>query len=186
MTWQPPRPPSPPAYPPTRPTSLGAHLMAAAGIGLAAGLWLFVIRAPWSRSVGAGVVFAVGALVLLRATETPKIWWPTAALRPSRAASIPRWRLNGFDALTDRKPGLSPDLRRRLGALANAVLARRHLEPGSPAAIALIGRDRYDLLFPPERMDGDPPPDDPTREQLTGLIDRLIELGSTPPSEGTP
>ena len=175
MTWQP-----PPQYPPTRPTSVGAHLVVAAGIGLAAALWLFVIRAPLSRSVAVGVVFAAGAFALLRATETRRVEWPAPPPRPSsRVAGLQRWRLNGFDALTDPKPGVSPDFRRRLAALASAVIARRHLEPGSAAAIALIGRDGHDILFPPPLGDGEPPPADPSSEQLTTLIDRLIELGST-------
>ena len=160
--------------------------MGAVGIGLVTALWLFVIRAPLTRSLAAGVVFAIGSYVLLRATETPKVEWP--APPPSKESDlvrIQRWRLNGFDALTDRKAGLSPDLRKRLAALAAAVIARRQLPPGSPGAIALLGREQYDLLFPPERAEGDPGPDDPTGEQLITLIDRLIELGSTSPSEGS-
>ncbi|SDP03350.1 hypothetical protein SAMN04515671_2739 [Nakamurella panacisegetis] len=175
----------PPAYPPTRTTSRGAHLVVAAGIGLVAALVLYVIRAPLSRSLAAGVVFAVGSFVLLRASEVPALAWP--ATPPSKAdelGQIQRWRLNGFDALTHRPPGLSPDLRRRLAALASAIAARRHVVIGSPAAIALLGRGHHDLLFPPERAEGDPRPDPPTSAQLIDLIDRLLELGSSSPSEG--
>jgi hypothetical protein len=177
MSW--PSLPGPHPPPPPR-TSVNTHLLVAAGIGLAFGLFVYFARAPIPRVIGAGAVMAVGSFGLLRAMEVGRLEWPARPHgRAIRAAGLQRWRLNGFEAMTDQRPGLSPDLRNRLRALAAAILTRHQLESGSPAAMALLGRDTHELLFPPARGDDDPRPEDPTNEQLSALTDRLIELADT-------
>lgn len=169
---------APPAAGPPR-TPIGGQLWLAAGVGLVCGLIVYGISAPLSRAVGLGLVVAATGFVLLRALEVLPAQWPEPPPGlPDRAARIQRWRLNGFDAMGDRNPGLSPHLQSRLQALASAQLARRGLAPGSAAAAALLGQGPHDLLFPPpaEQLPGRPL--DPTSGQLAEMVDRLIELAA--------
>lgn len=176
MTWV--GLPGGPAGEPSR-TPVGNHLWAAAGVGVVAGLITYGIGAPLSRAFGLALVLALALFVLLRALDTPQVDWPSPPPGLSdRVAGIQRWRLNGFDALGDRTPGFSPHLRSRLQALASAQLARRRLEPGSPAAVALLGPTTHDLLYPPLREEGEPPPVHPTSGQLADMVDRLIALSA--------
>lgn len=157
------------------------HLWAAAGVGVVCGLIVYGIGAPLSRALGLAFVVALAGFVLLRASETPALEWPAPPPGlTDRVAGIQRWRLNGFDALGDRNPGFSPHLQFRLQALATALLARRRLLPGSPAAVALLGTTTHDLLYPPPRIAGQPLPFDPTTGQLADMVDRLITLSAEP------
>lgn len=175
MTWV--GSPGGPAYEPPR-TPVGNHLWAAAGVGVVGGLITYGVGAPLSRAVGLALVLGIALFVLLRALETPPVEWPPPPPGLSdRVAGIQRWRLNGFDALGDRNPGFSPHLRSRLQALATALLARRRLEPGYPDAVALLGDTTHDLLYPPPREEGQPPPQ-PTTGQLADMVDRLIALSA--------
>ena len=168
----------PPGYRPAR-TPVSNHLMTAAAIGVVCGVVVYGIQAPLSRALGVALVTALVGFVLLRAMDTTAVEWPDPPPGVSdRVAGIQRWRLNGFDALGDRNPGLSPHLRSRLQALATALLARRRLLPDSAAAVALLGPSTHDLLYPPPREQGQPPPPDPTTGQLVEMVDRLIALGA--------
>ena len=167
-------------YPVPSQTSVRTQLFIALAIGAVFALFVYVARAPASRALGAGLVVAAGSFGLLRAMDLVRIEWPTPPNgKAVRLAGIPRWRLNGFDALTDPRPGLSQDLRSRLRALATAILARHELAPGSPGAIGLLGADTHELLFRPPRTGTDPPPPDPSAVQLTAMVDRLIALGNS-------
>lgn len=183
MSWQAPtRPGDPtpplPGHPAPVQTSVRTQLVIAAAIGAVFGVFVFVAGAPVPRVAGSGLVVAVGSFGLLRAMDLVRIEWPTVPNgRAVRLAGIPRWRLNGFDALTDSRPGLSHDLQARLRVLATAVLARHELGPGSAGAIGLLGAGTHELLFPPPRVGSEPPPPDPTAAQVTAMIDRLITLG---------
>lgn len=189
MTWAG-LPGGTPVHQPPR-TPVGNHLWAAAGVGVVSGLITYGIGAPLSRALGLALVIALALFVLLRALDTPQVEWPSAPPGLSdRVAGIQRWRLNGFDALGDRNSGFSPHLRSRLQALATALLARRRLAPGSPAAVALLGATTHDLLYPPPREEGEPPPAHPTTGQLADMVDRLIALSAerapTAPLTGHP
>lgn len=176
MTWV-----GEPGGPPYRPprTPVGNHLLAAAGVGVVCGLITYGIGAPSIRAVGLTLVLTLALFVLLRALDTPQVEWPSPPPGLSdRVAGIQRWRLNGFDALGDRNPGFSPHLRSRLQALASALLAKRRLVPGSPAAVALLGATTHDLLYPPPREEGEPLPPHPTTGQLADMVDRLIALSA--------
>lgn len=160
------------------------HLWAAAGIGAVVGLIVYGVGAPLSRSVGAGAVVILTAFLLLRSVDAGSVEWPDPPPGMSdRVAGVQRWRLNGFDALGDRNPGFSPHLQSRLQALASALLARRRLVPGSPAAVALLGPTTHDLLFPIP-LDGPLPDDsvpgqvDPTTGELAKMVERLIALSA--------
>jgi hypothetical protein len=167
-----------PGYRPPR-TPVGNHLWAAAGTGIVCGLIVYGIGAPLSRAVGLALVAGLAVFVLLRSMDTPPVEWPDPPPgRSDRVAGIQRWRLNGFDALGDRHPAFSPHLRSRLQALSSALLAKRRLEPGSPAAVALLGATTHDLLYPPPREPDQRPPGDPTTGQLTDMVDRLIALSA--------
>jgi hypothetical protein len=170
-----------PVYPPPRParTSVATHLWVAAGIGLLFGLILFMVRAPVNRSVGGGFVMALVGFGLLRAMEGGPVEWPHPPLgHVGRSAAAQRWRLGGFDSMVDRMPNLSPHLRLRLRALAQAILTRRGLEPGTPAAVSLLGAEAHEILFPTPRDPGDPRPDDPSAAALHALVDRLLLLSA--------
>lgn len=169
----------PPAgyFPPRTP--VGNHLWAAAGIGVTIGVVVYGIGAPLSRALGLALVVAAGGFVLLRAMDAPTVEWPTPPPGLSdRVAGIQRWRLNGFDAMGDRNPGLSPHLQSRLQALATALLAKRRLATDSPAAVALLGSTTHALLYPAPRELDKPPPAEPTTAQLATMVDRLIALGA--------
>jgi hypothetical protein len=177
MTWVG-LPGGPSAHRPPR-TPVSNHLWAAAGVGVVCGLITYGIGAPLIRGVGLAVVAMLAVFVLLRAMETPSVEWPAPPPGLSdRVAGIQRWRLNGFDALGDRHPGFSPHLRNRLQALASALLAKRRLVPGSPAAVALLGATTHDLLYPPPRDEDQPHPLPPTTGQLADMVDRLIALSA--------
>lgn len=170
--------PARPGYPAPSQTSVATQIFIAAAIGAVFALFVYLVRAPLSRAVGSGLVLAAGSFPLLRAMDLIRIEWPSAPDgRSVRLAGIPRWRLNGFDALTDSRPGLSPDLRFRLQGLAAAILARRGLSAGSPGAVGLLGVATHELLFRPDRVGNDPPPPVLSPVQITAMIDRLIELG---------
>ncbi len=151
------------------------HLWAAVGIGVVFGLVVYGVGAPLIRALGLALVVGLAGFVLLRALETAAPEWPDPPPGRDRVAGIQRWRLNGFDALGDRNPGLGPHLQSRLQALASALLARRRLVPGSAAAVALLGPTTHDLLYPPAR-DERTRPMDPTTGQLAEMVDRLIAL----------
>lgn len=160
-------------------TPIGNHLWAAAGIGTVCGLIVYGIGAPMSRASGLALVVALAGLALLRAMDRPGVEWPDPPAGLSdRVAGIQRWRLNGFDAMRDRNPGLSPHLQSRLQTLASAQLARRRLAAGSPAAIALLGAGPHHLLYPPAWEPGRPQPVEPTSAELTEMVDRLIWLSA--------
>lgn len=160
-------------------TPIGNHLWAAVGIGTVCGLIVYGIGAPLSRALGLALVVALAGLALLRAMDRPGVEWPAPPPGLSdRVAGIQRWRLNGFDAMGDKNPGLSPHLQSRLQALASALLAKRRLVPGSPAAVALLGAGPHRLLYPPPRELGHPPPAEPTATELTAMVDRLISLSA--------
>lgn len=189
MSWQAPsRPgdPTPPQsnHPVPAQTSVRTQLLVCAAIGAVFALVVYVARAPVPRVIGCGLVFAAGSFPLLRAMDLIRVEWPTPPYgRAVRLAGIRRWRLNGFDALTDSRPGLSHDLRSRLRALATAILARHELAPGSARAIALLGAGTHELLYPSDLVGADRPPD-PTAAQATVLMDRLIALGNSRPRPG--
>jgi len=163
---------------PTR-TPTSTHLWLAAAIGAFFALILFLARAPFPRVVGAGVVFGAVGFGLLRALEGGRMDWPLPPLGPaSRTASIQRWRLGGFDAMVDKVPHLSSHLRLRLRNLATAILARRGLAAGTVDAVALLGGQNHELLFPTPRTAEQGRPDDPSAEQLASLLDRLLQLSA--------
>lgn len=161
-------------------TPIALHLWVAAAIGVFSGLVLFLVRAPVSRCVGGAVVVAAVAFGLLRAMERPRAEWPAPPVgRAAGLATAQRWRMSGFDSMVDKVPVVSEHLMVRLRALAVAALSRRNLPIGSPGAVALLGRSSNDVLFPPVRSaDGGRPPD-PSADQLTALLDRLLELGES-------
>lgn len=162
-------------------TPVGTHLWLAAAIGAFFALVLFLVRAPVPRVVGGGFVLAVVGFGLLRALDADRLEWPRPPLGPAaRTAGSPRWRLGGFDFMVGKAPHLSPQLRLRLRALATSILARRGLVAGTPGAIALLGNDSHELLFPAERVAGQGRPADPTGAELTALVDRLLELSEHP------
>ena len=168
-----------PGLPAPKPTSATAHLWMALGIGLLFAFFLFFARAPVPRVVGAGIVIALAAFALLRAMEVGRIEWPPPPRgRLGGFDRIQRWRLNGFDAAVDKVPGFSPHLRVRLADLATAILAGHDLQPGSPAAVTMLGPRTHDLLYPPPRDPGQGRLDDPIDDELLILIDRLIELSA--------
>lgn len=161
-------------------TPIAVHLWVAAAIGVFSGLVLFLVRAPVSRCAGGGVVLAAVAFGLLRAMERRQAEWPAPPVgRAAGLATAQRWRMSGFDSMVDKVPVLSEHLRVRLRALAVAALSRRNLPIGSPGAVALLGRSSHDVLFPPARSEDGGRPPDPSVDQLTALLDRLLELSET-------
>ena len=147
----------------------------ALGIGLLFSVFLYFSLAPLVRTAGVGPVVALATFVLLRATQLGRILWPEPADdRAGRFDRVQRWRLNGFDAAVEKVPGFSPHLRQRLRELASAILVRFALEPGSPAAVALLGPRTHELLYPADEQKGRP--DEPIGDELLTLMDRLIEL----------
>lgn len=174
-----------PDYPAPLQTSMKTQIFIAMAIGAVFALFVYGIRAPAARALGAGLVVAAGSLALLRAMDLIRIQWPIAPTsRAVRSAGIPRWRLNGFDAMTDSRPVLSPDLRLRLAGLATAILVRRGLTAGSAGAVGLLGAATHELLFRSDRARTDPSSPDPSPAQITAMIDRLIELGDPDPRSG--
>lgn len=169
-------------------TSVRTRALLASAIGAVFGLFVYVAQAPAPRALGAGLVIAAGVFFLLRSMDLIRIEWPPPPNGWAvRLARIPRWQLNGFDALTEARPGLSQSLRSRLRVLATAILVRHDLTPGSPGAISLLGAGTHELLFRPHQVGADPPPPDPSAAQITAMIDRLIVLGDTrgPAGAGT-
>ncbi len=161
---------------PTR-TSVVTHVLIALGIGLLSSVFLYFGRAPVVRAVAVGPVIAVATFVMLRATQLGRMVWPEPADdRVGRFDRIQRWRLNGFDAAVDKVPGFSPHLRVRLRELASSILLRYGVEPGSPAAVTLLGPRTHDLLYPADQQSGQDRRDQPIGDELLTLIDTLIEL----------
>ncbi|MET3804970.1 hypothetical protein ABIB25_001966 [Nakamurella sp. UYEF19] len=175
--------------PPTPPrTPASVHLWLSLAMGGIVALALYVGRVPVLRDAAIGAVLAAAAFVLLRAMEVGQVEWPAP---PSgyarRTAATQRWRLNGFDSMVDKTPGLSPHLRQRLQVLATAILTRRELVPGSSDAIALLGMRSHDILYPElltasDRESGRVPADEFTYDELATMTDRLLELSA--PTKG--